>query len=35
LFGDIDLRERTQQPEYNIADCNGWSLLFSYSTDWF
>ena len=35
LFGDIDLKERTQQPEYNIADCNGWSLLFSYSTDWF
>lgn len=35
LFWDANLSERSQQPEYNVADCNGWSLLFSYSTNGF
>lgn len=35
IFGDADLGKREQEPEQNVADCSGWSLVFSYSTDGF
>jgi len=35
IFYDDSLKDRVQEPEYNVADCNGWSLLFNYSTDGF
>jgi len=34
MFLDTDFANRVQEPEYNLIDCNGWSLVFDYSTDW-
>jgi len=35
IFFDDSLKERSIEPEFNVADCNGWSLLFYYSTSGF
>jgi hypothetical protein len=33
MMNDCDFSSREQQPEYQLVDCQGWSLMFSYSTD--
>jgi hypothetical protein len=35
IFGDMEFKGRSQEPEYNVADCSGWSLVVTFSTDWF
>jgi hypothetical protein len=35
MCDDVDFAGRDQQPEYQLVDCQGWSLMFSYSTDGF
>lgn len=34
MFLDTDFAHRVQEPEYNLLDCSGWSLVFDFSTDW-
>lgn len=34
IFMDTDFENRVQEPEYNLLDYSGWSLVFDYSTDW-
>lgn len=33
IFRDADFGSRVTEPEYNVADCSGWSLVFGFSTD--
>jgi hypothetical protein len=35
LFRDTDFGTREQNPEYQIVDLSGWSILFTFSTDGF
>jgi len=35
MFRDTDFGSREQNPEYQIVDLSGWSLLFTFSTDGF
>lgn len=35
MFDDCDFGDRDQQPEYQLVDCQGWSLMFSFSTSGF
>jgi hypothetical protein len=35
LLNDCDFGNREQEPEYQLADCQGWSLMFSFTTDGF
>jgi hypothetical protein len=35
IFGDADFGSREQNPEYQIVDMSGWSILFTFSTDGF
>jgi hypothetical protein len=35
MLNDCDFSSRDQQPEYQLVDCQGWSLMFSFSTDGF
>lgn len=35
ILNDVDFGDRDQQPEYQLVDCQGWSLMFSYTTDGF
>jgi hypothetical protein len=35
MLDDCDFGSREQQPEYQMVDCQGWSLMFSFSTDGF
>ena len=35
IFRDSDFGSRVTEPEYNVADCSGWSLVFGFSTDGF
>jgi hypothetical protein len=34
MFRDMDFGNRAQEPEYNLIDCSGWSLVFDFVTDW-
>lgn len=35
MLDDCDFSSRDQQAEYQLVDCQGWSLMFSFSTDGF
>lgn len=35
MVDDVDFGGRDQQPEYQLVDCQGWSIMFSYSTSGF
>jgi hypothetical protein len=35
MFGDTDYGSREINPEYQVVDMSGWSLLFTFSTDGF
>lgn len=35
MLNDCDFSDREIQPEYQLVDCQGWSIMFSYSTDGF
>jgi hypothetical protein len=35
MLNDCNFKDRDQQPEYQLVDCQGWSLMFTYSTDGF
>lgn len=35
VFGDTDYGSREIEPEYQVVDTSGWSLMFGFSTDGF
>lgn len=35
MLNDVDFGGRDQQPEFQLVDCQGWSLMFSFTTDGF
>lgn len=35
MFGDTDYGSREMEPEYQVVDLSGWSLMFGFTTDGF